>query len=251
MATYKKNTKKSQKERIEDNSTTAEVFSTLDKSANRTEAWVAKNQSYILGGVVVVAVVFLGYFGYLKFIKEPTEMEAANEMALAETYFDQALAMTGKEQDSLFTLALNGAEGKYGFVDIIENYSGTDAANLAHYYAGMAYLRMGEYKTAINELDQFQSEDEILAVLAVGGIGNAFVELEQYEDALGYYQQAAEMRSNGFTTPRYLLKSAIIAIELGKTENAKSFLNQIKDNYPDAPEADQVTLYMGEIEGLK
>ena len=40
----------------------------------------------------------------------------------------------------LYNLALNGGEGKYGFIDIIDNYGSTDAGNLANYYAGMAFL---------------------------------------------------------------------------------------------------------------
>lgn len=251
MATYKKKAKKKHEDHIEDNSTTAEVFNTLDKSANKTEAWVAKNQQYIFVAVGVVALVLLGYFGYHKFIKEPTEVEAANEMAQSQDYFDQAMTLAGEAQDSLFTLALNGGQGKFGFVDIMDNYSGTDAANLAHYYAGMAYLKTGAYKKAINQLDMFESEDEILAPLAVGAIGDAFAQLKQYEDALSYYEQAAALRNNGFTTPRFLLKSALMAIELGKAETAIEHLTKIKDAYSDAPEADKVKLYMGEAEGLK
>ena len=52
MATYKKrggkpSTKTEKETSIEDGSTTAEVFNTLDESASRTEEWVIKNQKYI------------------------------------------------------------------------------------------------------------------------------------------------------------------------------------------------------------
>ena len=54
MATYKKRgykpkTKKEKVEAIEENSTTAEVFNTLDESASKTEEWVVKNQNIIFG----------------------------------------------------------------------------------------------------------------------------------------------------------------------------------------------------------
>lgn len=251
MATYKKKGKKAQKEQIEDQSTTAEVFNTLDKSAGRTEAWVAKNQRLIFVGIGIAAVVLLGYLGYQKFVQAPTEAEAANEMAQSQMYFDRALALNGEVQDSLFTLSLTGGEGKYGFVDIVENYSGTNAANLAHYYAGMAYLKTGKYKEAIAQLDQFESEDEILAPLAVGAIGDAFMQLKQAEEALTYYEQAASMRKNSFTTPKFLLKAAITAINLKKGQVAIKHLNQLKETYPDAPETDQVAVYLGEAKAMK
>lgn len=251
MATYKKKGQKPKQQQIEDKSTTAEVFNTLDKSADKTEAWVAKNQNYIFIVVGVVAVVVLGYLGYQKFIQAPNEAEAANEMAQAQNYFDQALSASTEAKDSLFTLALTGNSGKYGFVDIAENYSGTDAANLAHYYAGMAYLKTGKYQDAIAQLDQFESDDEFLAPLATGAIGDAFMQLEQPEQALTYYENAASMRSNTFTTPKFLLKAAITAIEIGQGETAKKYLNQLKEEYPDAPETEKVAVYLGRATAMK
>ena len=47
----------------------------------------------------------------------------------------------------------NDSNGKFGFVDIIDNYGGTNAANLATYYAGIAYLNTGKYQEAIQYLD--------------------------------------------------------------------------------------------------
>lgn len=251
MATYKKKTKKTKKQEIEDNSTTAEVFNTLDKSASRTEDWVAKNQKYIFVFIAVAAVLVLGYLGYQKFVQGPNNTEAANEMAQAQSYFDQALTAPTTAKDSLFTLALNGDGGNLGFVGITDNYSGTNAANLAHYYAGMSYLNVAKYDEAIAELDQFESDDKILAALAVGAIGDAFMQLEQAEQALTYYEQAASMRSNSFTTPKFLLKAAITAIELNQPETAKKHLTTLKETYPDAPETEKVAVYMGRATAMK
>ena len=256
MATYKKkgykpSNKEEQQKHVEEESTTAEVFNTLDEGAGRTETWVAENQNYIyiIVGVAIVAV--LGYLGYERFISEPKQEEAANEMAQAQNYFASALNASGAERDSLFTLSLNGGEGKYGFIDIIDNYGSTDAANLATYNAGFAYLNTGNYQEAINYLEDFNSDDEVLAALATGGIGDAFMQLEQPEEALGYYEKAASMRSNEFTTPKFLLKAAITALELGQAADAEGYLQQIKDEYPEAPEAEQVSVYMGQARAAK
>ena len=110
MATYKKRggkprTKAEKDQNIEDGSTTAEVFNTLDEGASRTEAWVEKNQKYILGLIGVVAICVLGYLAYEQFIQKPKEIEATNEMFQAQTYFEQAL--TAPAKDSLFNLSLN------------------------------------------------------------------------------------------------------------------------------------------------
>ncbi|CAM4034417.1 tetratricopeptide repeat protein [Gillisia limnaea] len=256
MATYKKkghkpSNKEEQAKKVEDESTTAEVFNTLDEGANKTEAFVAKNQKYIYVIVGLAAVVILGYLGWQRFVQEPKELEAANEMFQAQQYFDNALAGSGAQSDSLYNMALNGGEGKYGFLDIIEEYSSTNAANLANYYAGFAYLNSNRYQEAIEFLEDFNSDDEILAPLAKGGIGDAFMQLNQPEEALSYYDEAASMRSNEFTTPRFLLKAALTAIELGKGEQAVKYLNRIKDEFSGAPEANQVPVYLGRAQAMK
>jgi tetratricopeptide (TPR) repeat protein len=254
MATYNKRGGKSKSKaekqsEIEDHSTTAEVFNTLDQGASKTEAWVEKNQKAILAFIVVVAVAVLGYFAYDQYVKGPKETEAMNEMFQAQSYWEQAL--TAPAKDSLYNLSLNGGEGKYGFIDIIENYSGTNAANLAHYYAGMAYLNTNKYQDAIAQLDKFNSDDDILAPLAKGAIGDAFAQLGQNEDALKYYEEAASMRTNDFTTPRFLLKAGIAAMALNQSDKALAHFKKIADDYPKATEAAKAEIYTGRAEGMK
>jgi hypothetical protein len=141
MATYQKRGYKPKaqeeiEEVIQETSTTAEVFTSLDDTASKSEAWVSKNQNIILGVIAVIAVGVLGFLAYQQWVQKPYEREASNELYYAQRYFDQAL-IAQQSQDSLFSLALEGAEGKYGFVEISEQYSGTKAANLAAYGAGL------------------------------------------------------------------------------------------------------------------
>ncbi|MGB5943131.1 MAG: tetratricopeptide repeat protein [Leeuwenhoekiella sp.] len=247
---YKPKTKVEKETEEQDESTTAEVFSSLDEGASRTEEWVAKNQTYIIGTIAAIVVIVLGYLAYVKFVQEPNELEASNEMFQAQQYFNEAVAGSPKA-DSLYTLALNGGEGKYGFVDIIDNYGGTKAGNLANYYAGMAYLNMKQYQEAIDFLEDFDSDDEILAPLAHGGIGDAFVQLDQLEEGLGYYKEAAEMRENPFTTPRFLHKAGIIALKLEMYGEAEGYFKEIRSKYPDAAEADDIEMFIAQAKAQK
>lgn len=256
MATYKKrgykpNTKEEQQNAVEDQSTTAEVFNTLDEGAGKTEAWVAKNQKYIFIIIGVAALAILGYLAYQEFIQEPKEAEAANEMFMAQQYFDNALQASGAQSDSLYNLALTGGQGKYGFEDIIENYGSTKAGNLALYYAGMAYLNTNQYQQAIEALDDFSSDDQILAPLAKGAIGDAFLQLDQPKEALGYYEDAAQMRDNNFTTPKFLMKAAVTAIKLGDGATAEKYLSRIENEYPDSVEANRVKVYLGQAQAMQ
>lgn len=249
MATYKKKGKvKTAKAEapssIEENSTTAEVFDTLDESASKSEEWVLNNQKsiFIFLGAVVIAT--LGYLGFQKYVAEPNEKEAANELAYPKKHFAEALNATGSAKDSLYTLAIEGTDGKYGFVDIVDKYSGTDAGNLAYYFAGVSYLNLKDYAQAIDFLDNFSSDDELLGPIAKGAIGDAFANLDQQEDALNYYEQAAKARNNSFTRPLFLFKAGNTALDLGDAEKALLFFEDIQTNYPNSDEAKNIEVYV-------
>ncbi|WP_426429746.1 tetratricopeptide repeat protein [Winogradskyella sp. HB-48] len=251
MATYKKRgyKPKTQKEKeviAEENSTTAEVFNTLDEGATKTEEWFVKNQNYIVGVIAAVALIVLGYMGYNKFIAEPHEKEAMNEMYTAKKYFEDAA--NGISSDSLYLMAIEGGEGKFGMKDIAREYSGTPAGNLANYYAGMAYLNLKDYQNAITYLSDFSSEDKMLGPIAKGGIGDAFVQLEQLPEALEYYEKAFKSNVNDFTTPMYLLKAARVAINLGENQKALDYLKRIDSEFENSTEAGQVDVLIGKVE---
>lgn len=260
MATYNKRGYKSPKEKEEKDpaqdgaylddvnvdekdSTTAGVFNTLDDTANKTEAWVEKNQKAIFGVVGAVALAAIGYVVFQKFVAGPKQDDAAEALFVAQQNFQQAV--DGVKPDSLFVLALKGSEGQYGFVDIADKYSGTDAGNLANYYAGVSYLNTGKYSEAIEYLDKFKTDDVVLSAMAQGLKGDAFSQKNQPKEALEYYEKAASTNKNDFTTPMYLLKAGKTALSLGQKETALKHFQDIKDNYDASPEAGQVDALIG------
>ncbi len=255
MATYNKRGYKAPKEKEvkgegvetanfdEKDSATAEVFSKLDETATITEHWVAKNQKIIIGLVAAAALFTLGYLGYQRFIAAPLQEEAANEMFVAQQNFQKAT--DGVASDSLYKLSLNGSEGKFGFLKIADEYSGTDAGNLANYYAGIAYLNTGKYTEAIDYLSKFKSDDIVLGALAKGAIGDAYSQKNQPKEALENYLKAAESNKNDFTTPRFLLKAGKTALTLGNKSDALKYFTDIKENYEATPEAASVDVLIG------
>lgn len=256
MATYKKRGYKPKTEKeqevieqdLGENSTTAEVFDALDETASKTEDFVAANQKYIFIIIGVVAALVLSYLAYTKLVQEPANEDGMNEMYHAQKQFNDAA--NGISSDSLYNVALKGSEGKYGMLDVIKEYSGTPASNLANYYAGMAYLNLKDYKNAITHLDKFESEDQAAGPMAKGSIGDAFMQLEQPEQALKYYLQAAKMRNNELTAPTYFYKAGITALNLGKASEALGYFNTIKDTYPNAPEASSVEVFIGKAQAM-
>ena len=261
MATYKKRGHKPKvkpvKELVDElegaeDSTTAEVFASLDQGANKAEEWVEKNQKTILGVVIGLVVLVLLYMAYARFVSEPNENEATNELAIAQGSFTTALETTNfAVKDSLYKVALEGKNGKYGLLDIASNYGGTKSGNLANYYAGMSYLAIKDYGNAISHLQDFSSNDMMLAPLAKGAIGDAFMQLGQSEDALGQYEKAFGLTTNDFTTPRFLFKSGVAALETGDYNKAIKYLTRIKEEFSASEYSNQVDLYLGKAQAAK
>jgi len=247
MATYRKKSIKSRSKSSENSiseSTTAEVFDSLDVGASKTELIVSKYQNYIISFVVIAVFSVLGYLGYQNFFLQPKSEEANNELFTAQNYFN--LALTNNEnKDSLFILSLNGSEGKYGFLDIIENYKGTEAANLSYYSAGMAYFNLNDFEKSIDYLGNFSSDDEILNALALGAIGDSFAELNQLNDALDSYISAYNSSDNSFSAPKFLLKAGNIASLLGNKSEALKFYSKIKEDYSKSPESNLIDIQIG------
>ena len=251
MATYKKRSKRniSKSNSNANLSSTKQVFETLDEGASKTEIFVSKYQKYLISAISFLVLVFVLFFGYNKFILEPKVNEANLEIFTAQKYFNQAVNTDDDSSDSLFQLSLEGADGKFGFIDIIENYSGTPAANLSSYYSGIAYFNLDKYDLAIKYLNDFNSNDQILSALSLSTIGDSFIQLDQLDDGLNYYEKAlSEASENTFIKPLLLMKSGNVALELNKKSKARKFFQEIKDDYPDSQQASEIEIKLAQVD---
>jgi len=219
---------------------TEERIVAVEEAFSKTEQFIEKYQKIILLVVGVIVIIVLGFFGFKRFYLGPKEKEAQTQMFMAEKYF---------EQDSL-NKALNG-DGQYlGFLAIIDEYGMTKSANLSNYYAGICYLKLGQFDQAIDHLKKFSSSDEFVGPMAKGAIGDAFMELKQVDKAADYYEDAADMRKNDFSTPLFLMKAAMAYEELGKFDKALGMYKRIKADYPRSNEGREIDRYITYTEGL-
>ena len=144
-----------------------------------------------------------------------------------------------------FALALqNPGNGYDGFLDIIEKYSGTPAANAASYYAGICWLNLGEYKAAISYLEDFKTDDYALGITRLGAIGDAHSELGEYDKAISYYNKAINYGDNQLLTATYLYKLGLLQMQRGNTEESQKAFIQLRDKYPNSNQAKSVERYI-------
>jgi TolA-binding protein len=112
----------------------------------------------------------------------------------------------------------------------------------------MAYLNMKDYVNAIEYLNAFESTDDVLGPIAKGGIGDAFVQLEQLEDAYDYYVRAANAKTNNYTTPMYLYKAGVLGLKLDKNTKALEYFQTIKAEFPESTEAKDIDVFIGKAQ---
>jgi tetratricopeptide (TPR) repeat protein len=194
-----------------------------------------KTLTIAVGAVIAIVVVYLAF---TRLYIQPRENDAQEQMFMSEQYF---------EKDS-FNLALNGDGNYLGFLAIIDDYGMTNAANLARYYAGISYLRLGEYEEAISYLDKFKTKDLLLSPVAEGAKGDAYAELGETGKALSAYKKAYTSFENEFTSPVYMMKAAILLESDGKQKEALELYRSIKEKYPLTNEGRNIEKYIARLE---
>ena len=78
-------------------------------------------------------------------------------------------------------------------MDIIENYSGTPASELAKYSAGISFIRLKQFNEGISLLKKFESDDKILTSLAAGVIGDSYLELNELIISLNFMKRLYQL----------------------------------------------------------
>lgn len=203
--------------------------------------WYEKNKKPLTTAITVIFVAAAAFIAYQKLYKGPGEEKAASSMAMPQLYF---------QVDSL-NLALNGDGKNMGFEKIAKKYSGTAAGNIALYYEGICYLKMGDYKKAIKALGEFDGKGTILAYQAWGSLGLAYMEAGEKEKAIDNFKKATANKEDALITPMYLYQLGLAYRMTGKTKEAIEVFRRIRDEYPrsiNARDMDKELALLGDIE---
>ena len=206
----------------------------IEIALTRTEQFVEDNSkilSYIVLGIIVVVLAFIGF---KRLYLSPLEKEASQQMFMAERFFDR---------DS-FNLALNGYGTYPGFLQIIDDYGITKSANLSNYYAGICYLNMKDFENAIDHLEAFKTDDLLVGSAKYSSLGDAYVELENYDQAVKSYHKGIEKFPNDFTTPILLKKEGLVYEQMGDFQKAVDNYETIQRQYPESTEGKDIAKYI-------
>jgi len=210
-----------------------QTMKSVEQTLTKTEQYLEENYKSLLIGLGVVVVV-IGLFWLGKLYLNKRNNEAQSQMYQAQRYL---------ESDSL-KLALNGDGNYLGFLDIAKEYKRTYAGNLARYCAGICYLHMGEYQDAIDYFNKYKKKDKVIASLALGATGDAYVELGNTDKGISNYLEAAEYANNSFNTPLFLMKAGELYEQSGKYSEAIKIYQRIKNEFPESSEGIAIDKYI-------
>lgn len=168
--------------------------------------------TYVLGSVIAILVV---YFSYIQFVWNP-----GNEKS-KDAYW---VGLNHAVKDSV-DLAIDELE------PVVKKHNGKDGGELAQFILARQYMAKGEFKKAIEELEDVDVEDTYISVYKLGLQGDCYSELKNYEEAIELYIEAAEKNENEKTSPEYLFKAGLVAEKLKDFEKATELYTRIKSNF--------------------
>ena len=200
------------------------------ENINNREAFFMKYKKAILIAVAAIIVVIAGVFLYISQISGPREEKASTALSKGQTYFN----------NEMFEQAVNGdGAGFVGFAKLADEYSGTDAANLANLYAGLCYANLGKWAEAQKSLDAFSTEDDqMISPASQAALGDAYAHLNQLDKAVDAFKKAADMAdskaeddTNNSLSPIFLIKAGEVLESQGKKDEALKIYQDIKKKY--------------------
>lgn len=215
-----------------------EKMESIESALTTAESFILANQKKITNTLLVILICAVGVIAFFRYYVTPRQQEAAVQLFPAEKYF---------AADSL-QVALNGDGNNLGFLDIIDQYGATPSGKLSYYYAGICYLRLGEFENAIKYLKQYKGKDQIIANIAIGALGDAEAELGHTNEAIAYYLKAAENTVNEETTPIYLFRAGLLYEKSAAYDRALALYERIQAEYGSSAEGRYIEKYISRVQ---
>ena len=206
----------------------------VQEALNTTSAWIEKNQNKLTWAVTIIVAVVVGVLALNTYVIKPKAVEVSNENAKAVTYF-----MQGDWEK-----ALNGDDAEcIGFQAIADEYKMYQGGKLAALYAGVCYYQLGQYEDAAAYLSKFSANDLTIEPAALQLLGDAYVQMEEYDQAAKAFEAAAKS-GNDLIAPMSLMKAGKVYLELGNNAAAKKAFETVKAQYPTSAEAQDADKYI-------
>ncbi len=196
------------------------------EALNKSEAFFNNHKKAIIGILVAALLIIVGAFLYVEKVSTPRETKANTELAKSQELFNNEDFEKASE----------------GFIKVINDYSGTDAANLANLYAGLCYANLNKWEEAVKHLESYSSADDaMVSPAAVAALGNAYANTGNIDKAVSTLKKAAEMadkqsqnKVNYSISATFLIQAGILLESQNKNDEALKIYQDVKAKYINA-----------------
>ena len=203
-----------------------------EQQVSKTEAFFEKNKKVITIAVVAIIVIVVGAILFNNYYLEPRSNEASTELGKSQELFDS------QQYDKALA----------GFQKVANDYSSTNAGNLAQLYIGLCQANLGKWQEAVNALEQFSGKgDQMISPAAEGALGNAYANLKQLDKAVEHLKKAAKMADNNSLSPTFLIQAGEILESQGKKEEALKLYQEVKDKYFNSMQYQTIDKYIERV----
>ena len=229
-----------------------ERLENVEEALSKTELWIENNQKILWIILIALLVIAFAIYGITNYNKKRNET-AKNLSFPQEINFEQQASQAVDfasyyMENEKYATALNGDGEKPGFLDIVKDYGSTKAGKLAAYYAGVCYLKQGNYNEAIEYFKKYTNDDKVLAPMSLGLIGDCYLQLGDQQNAVSYYEKATKKSPNEFTTPMYLQKLGMTYEIMGNNAKALDAYKTLKKDFPLSNEAFEINKNIAYLE---
>lgn len=217
----------------------------LSETLNKSEAFFLKYKKPILIAVAAIIVIVLGCILVKNYVLEPREQEASTVLAKGQEYFN------AQQYDK----ALKGdGAGFTGLINVANDFSSTDAGNLANLYIGLCYAHQQkpDWKKALEYVEKFDTNNDMeISPASQMALGDIYANNDQLDKAVECFKNAAQMadkqaeeNTNLSIAPLALKKAGIILESQNKKAEALEIYKDIKKKYVNSAAFQDIDKYI-------
>jgi tetratricopeptide (TPR) repeat protein len=188
--------------------------------------------TYIVAGLVTALIV---YFLYRQFFWKPSNEKSQDGYWIAQNYIakdstDKAIAV---------------------LVPFVKKFDGKSGGELGQYLLATQYMKKGEFKKALTNLEGVSLDDTYLSIMCIGLRGDCKSEMKMYKEAAELYVEAADADNNDLTAPMYLFKAGGCAEQIKDFKLASELYTRIKNDYPQFGQQKTIDKYISRVSSNK
>ena len=229
-----------------------ERLENVEEALSKTELWIENNQKTLWIILIALLVVAFAIYGFSRYRAKRNEtaknLSFPSEISFEEKATQAVDFASYYVENENYATALNGDGENVGLLDIVNTYGSTKAGKLAAYYAGVCYVKQGNYNEAIEYLKKYTNDDKVLAPMALGLIGDCYMQLGDQDNAVSYYEKSTKKNPNEFTTPMFLQKLGMTYEIMGNNAKALETYKSLKKDFPNSNEAFEISKNIAYLE---